>query len=231
LYFVVKKSFRRKEINNITTVPTYREGFCMPPDFTLEHSLSRRPIAGIDEAGRGPWAGPVIAAAVIFQDYVPIDRLHDSKRVAPARREALYEIIMARCMVGVGQAEAEEIDQINIWQATELAMRRAVEALPCAPAFALVDGNRLPDGLPCPARAIIRGDGTSVSVAAASIIAKVTRDRLMRDYAKRYPEYGFDRHAGYGTAAHQAALATHGICPIHRRSFAPIRALLEAKAA
>ena len=200
------------------------------PDFSIEQALSTRPVAGIDEAGRGPWAGPVVAAAVMFQSPIRMDGLNDSKLVTPTRRTALYEQIMTHCLVGIGHAEAQEIDALNIWRATERAMQRAVEALPCPPAFVLVDGNRVPDGLPCPARAVIGGDGVSASIAAASIIAKVTRDRWMVEYAARYPEYGFDRHAGYGTAQHREALASHGICPIHRRSFAPIRAMLEAEA-
>jgi ribonuclease HII len=198
--------------------------------FTLELAARPATVCGVDEAGRGSWAGPVVAAAVIFHDYVPIDGLNDSKQVAANRRAMLYERIMAECLVGIGQASAEEIDRMNIWRATELAMQRAVAALPVAAAFALIDGNRIPERLPCPASAIIRGDGISPSIAAASIIAKVTRDRMMADYARHYPAYGFERHAGYGTAQHQAALAAHGICPIHRRSFAPIRALLEAEA-
>lgn len=197
--------------------------------FTLELAARLAPVCGVDEAGRGPWAGPVVAAAVIFSDYVPIEGLNDSKQVAASRRIILYEQIMAQCSVGVGQASAEEIDRMNIWRATELAMQRAVAALPVAAAFALIDGNRIPACLPCPSGAIIRGDSISPSIAAASIIAKVTRDQIMTDYARHYPHYGFERHAGYGTAQHQAALAAHGICPIHRRSFAPIRALLEAE--
>ncbi|MFN7184916.1 MAG: ribonuclease HII [Alphaproteobacteria bacterium] len=197
--------------------------------FTLELAARLAPVCGVDEAGRGPWAGPVVAAAVIFSDYVPIEGLNDSKQVAASRRIILYEQIMAQCSVGVGQVSAEEIDRMNIWRATELAMQRAVAALPVAAAFALIDGNRIPACLPCPSSAIIRGDSISPSIAAASIIAKVTRDQIMTDYARHYPHYGFERHAGYGTAQHQAALAAHGICPIHRRSFAPIRALLEAE--
>ncbi|MFO0457146.1 MAG: ribonuclease HII [Alphaproteobacteria bacterium] len=197
--------------------------------FTLELAARLAPVCGVDEAGRGPWAGPVVAAAVIFSDYVPIEGLNDSKQVAASRRIILYEQIMAQCSVGVGQVSADEIDRMNIWRATELAMQRAVAALPVAAAFALIDGNRIPACLPCPSSAIIRGDSISPSIAAASIIAKVTRDQIMTDYARHYPHYGFERHAGYGTAQHQAALAAHGICPIHRRSFAPIRALLEAE--
>jgi ribonuclease HII len=197
--------------------------------FTLELAARTIPVCGVDEAGRGPWAGPVVAAAVIFSEYVPIDGLNDSKQVSASRRAMLYERVMAHCRVGIGQASVEEIDRMNIWRATELAMQRAVTALPVTAAFALIDGNRMP-ALPCPGQAIIRGDGISPSIAAASIIAKVTRDRLMADFARHYPQYGFENHAGYGTTQHQTALAMHGICPIHRRSFAPIRALLEAEA-
>ncbi len=195
--------------------------------FELAHPA---PVCGVDEAGRGPWAGPVVAAAVIWPnlDDIPAG-LNDSKKLSATKREMLMELIIAQAHVGVGIASVEEIDATNILAATKLAMQRAVAALPVAPAFALIDGNQ-PPKLPCPALAIIKGDQQSVSIAAASIIAKVTRDHMMSDYAKTYSGYGFERHAGYGTAAHQRALATLGVTPIHRRSFAPIRALLERAA-
>lgn len=188
------------------------------------------PVCGVDEAGRGPWAGPVVAAAVIWPDLdnVP-EGLNDSKKLSATKREKLMELIIAHAQYGIGMASVEEIDSANILAATKLAMQRAVAALPVAPSFALIDGNQ-PPKLPCPALAIVKGDSKSVSIAAASIIAKVTRDQMMEDYAKTYAGYGFERHAGYGTAAHQAALAALGVSPIHRRSFAPIRALLERAA-
>jgi ribonuclease HII len=175
----------------------------------------------------------VVAAAVMFLPGARVpEGLNDSKKLKPAARTQLFTQLMeARITHGIGIATAEEIDTLNIWQATQLAMRRAVEAMPIAPEFALVDGNLIPKLFPCPARAVIGGDGISLSIAAASILAKVTRDRMMAEYARTYPQYGFERHAGYGTKQHQEALAAHGICPIHRRSYAPIRALSERKTA
>lgn len=199
------------------------------PHFLYESECPVNLVCGVDEAGRGPWAGPVVASAVVFYDRSACPKgLNDSKKLTQARRSALYLELTDKpnaIATGVGLASAEEIDHLNIWQATALAMRRAVEALPQLPQFALIDGKLHPTPFPCPTRAIIGGDGMSLSIAAASIIAKVTRDQLMTDYAQQYPHYGFDRHAGYGTAAHQEALARHGPCPIHRRSFKPIRAL------
>ncbi len=203
------------------------------PHLALELEYAPARICGVDEAGRGPWAGPVVAAAVMFQaaDAIP-DGLNDSKKLSRNAREKLFiQLTNGGIAYGVGIATAEEIDALNIWGATQLAMRRAVAALPIAPEFALVDGNLKPAGFPCEARPIIGGDGISLSIAAASILAKVTRDRMMDDYAREYPHYGFERHAGYGTKQHQEALAAHGPCPIHRRSYAPIRALLEREAA
>jgi len=182
----------------------------------------------VDEAGRGPWAGPVVAAAVILDPKHLHKGIDDSKKLKPQARDTLYETIMHTAQVGVGQASVEEIDTLNILAATMLAMQRAVAALPALPALALIDGNRLP-ALACPAKFVIRGDALSLSIAAASIIAKVTRDRLMTDMARDWPHYGFERHFGYGTPHHQSALATHGPCPHHRRSFAPIAALLAAR--
>lgn len=204
------------------------------PTFQLEHSLTPARVCGVDEAGRGPWAGPVVAASVMFDaaDTIP-PGLNDSKKLKAAAREKLFEALMAMDGIayGIGIATAQEIDALNIWQATQLAMRRAVEAMAVPPEFALIDGNLKPAPFPCPTRPVIGGDGLSLSIAAASILAKVTRDRMMAHYAKEYPQYGFERHAGYGTALHQQALAAHGVCPIHRTSYAPIRVILEAKAA
>lgn len=207
------------------------------PNLTHELSLAPARVCGVDEAGRGPWAGPVVAASVMFQpsDVIPAG-LNDSKKLSRAARETLFDALMNAAAAqtlcyGIGIATAEEIDVLNIWGATQLAMRRAVAAMPIAPEFALIDGKITPKDFPCPTRAIIGGDGISLSIAAASILAKVTRDRMMDDYAREYPHYGFERHAGYGTKQHQEALAAHGHCPIHRTSYAPIRALLSKVAA
>lgn len=196
------------------------------PDFIHEDRL-HGVVCGIDEAGRGPWAGPVVAAAVIWPQRgdVPCG-LNDSKKLSAKKREALYDPIMAQALVGIGTASEQEIDATHILAATHLAMRRACEALPVAPHHALVDGNQ-PPRLACPAHMLVGGDGLSLSIAAASIVAKVYRDRLMQELARLYPAYGFDRHAGYGTAQHRAALEVHGPCPAHRQSFAPIRTLLD----
>jgi ribonuclease HII len=186
-----------------------------PPAVTL--------VAGVDEAGRGPLAGPVVVAAVILDPARPIDGLDDSKRLDERRREALFPRIRQRALAWtVVEVQADEIDRLNILQATLLGMRRAVERLPVRPALVLIDGNRLPE-LPCAARAIVGGDGLEPAISAASILAKVTRDRLMLEWHERYPQYGFDRHKGYPTRAHLESLVRHGPCAIHRRSFAPVR--------
>lgn len=183
-------------------------------------------IAGVDEAGRGPLAGPVIAAAVILNPDKPISGLADSKKLTAAKREQLFVLIMENALaVGVGRAEASEIDDINILQATMLAMQRAVADLSLIPQLALIDGNRCPV-LACASRAIIRGDATEACISAASIIAKVTRDREMTGLDSQYPGYGLAQHKGYPTAAHISALTALGVSPIHRRSFAPVRACL-----
>ncbi|XBQ16362.1 MAG: ribonuclease HII [Oceanicaulis sp.] len=186
-----------------------------------------RLIAGLDEAGRGPLAGPVVAAAVILPaDYCDIEGLAgmtDSKALTAAKREALAAEIRACALVGVAIAEPAEIDRLNILHATMAAMARALCALPCDPCEALVDGNRLPDGLPCPARAIVGGDGTEPAISAASIIAKTMRDRLMVAADARFPGYGFASHKGYASPTHRAALQELGPTPIHRLSFAPVR--------
>ncbi|MEN3974425.1 ribonuclease HII [Emcibacter sp. SYSU 3D8] len=183
-------------------------------------------VAGVDEAGRGPLAGPVVAAAVILDIGRLPDGIDDSKKVPRERREMLHGLIAASAQVGVGMASVEEIDSINILQATLLAMTRAIEALPVAPHHVLIDGNRQPGSLPCACRTVIRGDAISLSIAAASIIAKVTRDRIMTALALDHPHYGWERNAGYGTPEHQRALSLVGISPHHRRSFEPIYRLM-----
>ena len=185
-------------------------------------------MAGVDEAGRGPLAGPVVAAAVILDDDNPVEGLADSKVLTPARREELYDVIRARALAFcIAQAAVEEIDTINILQATLLAMRRAVEGLRLTPVRVLVDGNQLPI-LRIPGEAIIQGDAKVAAISAASILAKVYRDRMCVDELHRsHPQYGFDAHKGYATAEHLQALKEHGACPVHRRSFAPVREALE----
>ncbi|MFT6463168.1 MAG: ribonuclease HII [Maricaulis maris] len=186
-------------------------------------------IAGVDEAGRGPLSGPVVAAAVILDPTRPITGLGDSKALSERRRRELFPLIRANAWVGIGIAEPAEIDRLNILHATMAAMRRAVARLPVRPTLVLVDGNRLPPGLPCPAEAIIKGDAKEACIGAASIIAKTVRDDLMEQAARRFPGYGFEGHKGYPSAAHKAALETSGACPIHRRSYAPVRAALESR--
>jgi len=181
-------------------------------------------VAGVDEVGRGPLAGPVVAAAVILDPAAPIDGLADSKKLTPARREALALMIHERARaVGIAECCVEEIDRFNILHATLLAMQRAVAALGVVPARALIDGNRAPRLDGCPTQCVIGGDGLEPAISAASIVAKVHRDRLMVELHQRYPDYGFDRHKGYGTAFHLAALDRLGPTPEHRRSFRPVR--------
>tara|TARA_B100001939_G_scaffold347854_2_gene370978 strand:- start:17162 stop:17812 length:651 start_codon:yes stop_codon:yes gene_type:complete len=178
-------------------------------------------VCGVDEAGRGPLAGPVIAAAVVLDaNNIPAG-LNDSKKLSPKRREQLYHAIKETAQVGIGQASVEEIDQMNILRATLLAMRRAVENLPCVPGHALIDGTHAPD-LICPASCLVKGDSRSFSIAAASIIAKVERDFLMKNLAQKHPEYGWERNSGYGTRQHLEALKLVGPSRFHRKSFAPI---------
>jgi ribonuclease HII len=195
------------------------------PDFSLERSCKRTPVAGIDEAGRGPLAGPVVAAAVILDERsLPADiaeRLDDSKVVPPTLRGELFGLLPLYALIGVGMATVEEIDSHNILQATFLAMQRAVQRLPVAPATILVDGNRAPE-MPCPVRPVVKGDGLSLSIAAASIVAKVTRDRIMADLARAHPGYGWEHNAGYGTPEHQEALKRLGPTCHHRQSFRPV---------
>ena len=176
-------------------------------------------VCGIDEAGRGPLAGPVCAAAVILPPDCDIPGLNDSKKLSEKKREALFPVIQEKALAfGIGWATAEEIDRVNILQATFLAMARAVEALPAPADYALVDGNRMPP-LPVPGETIVKGDATSASIAAASILAKVSRDRLLRRLDEEHPEYGFAKHKGYGTKAHYEAIRKYGLLPEHRRSF------------
>ena len=181
-------------------------------------------VAGVDEAGRGPLAGPVTVAAVILDPARPIDGLADSKQLSARRREALHALIIERAIAhAIVCVEAAEIDRINILNATLSGMARALELLALAPSLALIDGNRLPRSLPCPARAIIGGDASEPAISAASILAKVTRDRVLCGYETRWPGYGFAQHKGYPTPEHLDALARLGPCPEHRRSFAPVR--------
>ncbi|MGD0635769.1 MAG: ribonuclease HII [Beijerinckiaceae bacterium] len=197
------------------------------PAFRFERALLAKglgPVAGVDEAGRGPLAGPVAAAAVILDIKNIPKGLNDSKLLRPEVREALFDEIVHRAhAVSVAMVSAADIDRLDIRQATLVAMRRAVAGLAVSPAYVLVDGNDLPPHLPCPGETIVKGDVKCLSIAAASIIAKVTRDRLMRALCSAYPAYGFSRHAGYGTKAHFEAIATHGPCPFHRLSFSPFK--------
>jgi ribonuclease HII len=194
------------------------------PDFSYESDglAQGHVVCGVDEAGRGPWAGPVVAAAVILDAARIPSGLNDSKKLTAEKRDVLFDAIMATGCAGVGVVSEQTIDEINILQATYLAMQKAVRCLLPAPTLALVDGNRAPD-FSIRVRTIIKGDGLSLSIAAASIIAKVTRDRIMEEVDKAYPVYGFAKHKGYGTHAHAAALAQHGPCPVHRKSFNPIK--------
>lgn len=179
-------------------------------------------IAGIDEAGRGPLAGPVVAAACIIPPDIFLPGVNDSKQLTALARQELFQQIktIPGIVFGIGCVDSAEIDRINIYQATIIAMQQAVERLPCYPDYLLVDGMQLPHDIPV--LKIIKGDTLSQSIAAASIIAKVTRDAMMKEYHMQWPQYGFANHKGYSTAAHLAALAEHGPCPIHRRSFAPV---------
>lgn len=187
-------------------------------------------IAGVDEAGRGPLAGPVSVAAVILDPQRPIEGLNDSKKLSEARREALYPLIVECALAWrIEFVECDEIDRLNILQATLIGMRRAIEGLSPSADAARIDGNRLPQGLPCPAEALIGGDAIEPAIMAASILAKVARDRRMLELHVLHPQYGFDRHKGYPSPTHLAALAAHGPCPEHRRSYAPVREALAAR--
>lgn len=197
------------------------------PDYALEAGLAG-PVAGVDEAGRGPWAGPVLAAAVILDPARIPAGLNDSKALTARRRDALFEAIHEHAIaVGIGQASVAEIDAAGVGQANRRAMQRAVAALSIAPQHALIDGIVTPD-LPCPAHAVVKGDARSLSIAAASIIAKVTRDRIMLALDADHPAYCWRDNMGYGTAAHAAALQNYGPCPHHRLSFRPVAAVARA---
>lgn len=191
-------------------------------DYTFEHQAQEQGfqvVCGVDEAGRGPLAGPVCAAAVILPDGLVIEGLDDSKKLTEKKRDALYSVICEEAIsYGIAFASVEEIEEMNILQATFLAMKRAVESLNVKPDLALVDGNQKPH-LDIQARTLVKGDAKSPSIAAASILAKVTRDRLMTEIAEQYPEYEFPKHKGYGTKLHYEKIIEHGISPVHRRSF------------
>ncbi|MDD3444908.1 MAG: ribonuclease HII [Zavarzinia sp.] len=196
------------------------------PDLSRETAIGGR-VCGVDEAGRGPWAGPVTAAAVIWPSGVVVpDGVTDSKKLSAQARDRLFDTIVENAHVGIGEASVEEIDRLNILRATFLAMRRAVDALVPTPSHALVDGNRAPL-LPCAVTTLVKGDALSLSVAAASIVAKVHRDRVMIEAERRFPGYGFARHKGYGTAEHADALQRLGPTSFHRTSFSPIKALIQ----
>ena len=192
----------------------------MPPDLTYE-SGHEGLVAGVDEVGRGPWSGPVVAAAVILQREAIPPGIDDSKALSRSRREALYKRLQNCATIGIGAADVGEIERLNILGAAMLAMARAVEDLGVVPEHVLIDGNRAPE-LPCPSTTLVGGDRRSLSIAAASIIAKVTRDRIMAQLAVEHPGYGWERNAGYGTAEHRAALDRLGVTAHHRRSFKPI---------
>lgn len=191
-------------------------------DYTFEHQAHEQGftvVCGVDEAGRGPLAGPVCAAAVILPDGLVIEGLDDSKKLTEKKRDALYDVICEEAIAyGIAFASVEEIEEMNILQATFLAMKRAVKSLDVKPDLALVDGNQKPP-LEIQARTLVKGDAKSPSIAAASILAKVTRDRLMTEIAEQYPEYEFPKHKGYGTKLHYEKIMEHGISPVHRRSF------------
>ena len=204
------------------------------PDFSLEDEVLGL-VAGIDEAGRGPWVGPVVAGCVIFvnRDIHPflLENLNDSKKISKKKREKLYELLLeekekGNIFAGVGQASAEEIDELNILNATFLAMNRALENSKGKPVFVLVDGNKVPKGLAVDGKAVVKGDAKSYSISAASIMAKVYRDKLMEEMAKEYPNYGFENNAGYGTKEHIEALKKYGVTPHHRKSYKPIKEFL-----
>lgn len=209
------------------------------PDYSLETSYPG-PVAGVDEAGYGPWAGPVVAAAVILApSQIPdaiLDAVNDSKQLSKAKREALFKALhqcahnKEGCWIGVGEASPQEIDQINIRQANFKAMQRAVEGLSLLPRTILVDGVANPP-LPIPTHTVTKGDRLSLSIAAASIIAKVTRDRIMTQLSQEFPDYGWERNAGYGTKGHQQALMKYGVTAHHRHSYKPIQALLNVEEA
>ena len=193
------------------------------PDFIYENAAKLKgfkSVCGVDEAGRGPLAGPVCAAAVILPENCEIEGLNDSKKLSEKKRNALYDVITEKAVAySVAYGTLEEIEKFNILNATYLAMNRAIDGLRVPADYALIDGNRVPTDIKVPCETVVKGDAKSCSIAAASILAKVTRDRLMSEYAEKYPEYGFDKHKGYGTAAHYTAIKNYGGLPIHRLSF------------
>lgn len=193
------------------------------PDYEYENAAKSKGfklVCGVDEAGRGPLAGPVCAAAVILPENAVIEGLNDSKKLSEKKREALYDVIKEKAIAFcVAYGTLEEIETLNILQATFLAMNRAIDGLAVKPDFALIDGNRVPNDIKIPCETVVKGDGKSMSVAAASVLAKVTRDRLMLEYDKKYPEYDFKKHKGYGTKEHTELIKKYGPCEIHRMSF------------
>ncbi len=193
------------------------------PDFEIENSIKQKGyklICGVDEAGRGPLAGPVCAAAVILPENAEIDGLNDSKKLSEKKREMLFDIICEKAIsYSIAFGSLEEIEELNILEATFIAMNRSIENLRVKADFALIDGNRVPKGIKIPCETVVKGDAKSQSIAAASILAKVTRDRLLLEYDKQYPEYNFKKHKGYGTKEHTDLILKHGVCPIHRKSF------------
>ncbi|HPE32396.1 MAG TPA: ribonuclease HII [Parvularculaceae bacterium] len=199
------------------------------PTFEIENTFDGL-VAGVDEAGRGPWAGPVVAAAVILNPHCTPAGLRDSKTLSEQRRKELASALWKVARIGVGLASVEEIDHMNIAQATLMAMSRAVANLPAAPTICIVDGNLKPK-LPCKAYTVVKGDAKSLSIAAASIIAKTTRDRMMRELAREFPQYAWEKNKGYGVEAHRHALETFGVTPHHRRSFSPVYNMLYAESA
>ena len=205
------------------------------PNFELEDSFAGA-VAGVDEAGRGPWVGPVVAGCVFFVnrnvDAKLLENLNDSKKISKKKREMLFDLLhieaeKGNVLIGIGEASAKEIDEINILNASFLAMKRAVENAKIKPDMVLIDGNREPKDFDYKTKAVIKGDAKSYSISGASILAKVYRDRLMEDMAKKYPYYGFEKNAGYGTKAHIEGLEKYGITPEHRKSYAPIKAFLK----
>lgn len=214
---IEREQMKREKEREEFTVLTQYERELHQQGFTL--------IAGIDEVGRGPLAGPVVAAAVILPDDFYLAGLNDSKKITEARREDFYEYIREHAIsVGVGMVHADEIDSINIYEATKKAMSEAIVSLLVQPEYLLIDAMKIQS--PFPSQSIIKGDSKSISIAAASIIAKVTRDRLMKEYSSTYPGYAFERNAGYGTKDHLGGLEKLGVTPIHRKSFAPVKELL-----
>ncbi len=193
------------------------------PDFQYELKAKEKGfkvICGVDEAGRGPLAGPVCAAAVILPDGLEIEGLNDSKKLTEAKREKLFDVIIEKAVsYSVAFGTVEEIEEYNILNATFLAMNRAIEGLDIEPDYALIDGNRVPKNIKIECETVVKGDAKSASIAAASVLAKVTRDRLLLRYAEKYPEYSFEKHKGYGTAVHYEAVRKYGLCPVHRPSF------------